>query len=627
MSYYYPIGNTPPTYVLQNVSDAQANVLLLASGDLRSPLYSLARDALHRRPVAFLVSDFDRHVIARNALLLWLAHHVPAAHVFAIWFSIGLSADAYASLQRALSALTGPAAAEELSAIGVDFWRTQDRACVDRVLRDWSGLRLEWSSVQAMRWEVLRGRWKVESRDQMRTAVRNKARCDMLAQTMADPTVPHDAYVDEFCAYHETGSITPLGEEGLPPPTLVNPTLFRSAAAYDLHYGSDPFTAFPLYASEHDAHWPFATLCFRELKSWVTELKARKGSVRWTLAVEDCLHLCTTLVPRQFDVVATSNVADHVGLLPLLMATRMVTRPEGTLITSTLLHLTYSDHIRGYLKANLLLDPELWPAVLGLRCVGREGTLGPRSSQVELQMPKFGGWIAKRDRAEATNSAAMNKVRSEEVLFWTLAEASNLPLQMNDAVAELVRACRLTRQQLPFGSPFVPMAATADGINRLHLHTLLPILCSAENAEQHLKAEDHELRDALAFWRGELSLVVATLPLPDAALQRSMAPQPHLAVLLQTREHGTLLYSGLWLRYEEGARLVSWLVDPLKLAGATARLVGGHPLAPPPYPRAARWWEPRALAHPRRLSTGCAAARRPVGRGSRAPRQGMGHAW
>jgi len=550
--------------VLQSVTDARSNVLLLASGDVRSPLYSLVRDSLRRRPVAFLVNDVDPHVVARNAVILWLAHHAPAAHVFGVWFSL----------------LTGTAADEELSAIGLNFWRPEDRTHVYRVLRDWGEMRLEWSNVQATRWDVLRQHWKLESRDEMRAAARAKAKFELLPQTMADSSVPLDAYAEELCAYYETGSITPLGEEGLSPPELANPTLFRSATAYDLHYGSNPFLAFPLYAREYDARRPIATLCLRELESWVTELKARQGDGTWTLAVGDCLHVCAALVPRQFEVVATSNVADHVGLLPLLQAARMITRPGGTLITSTLLHLTYSDHIGGYLKANLLLEPELWPGVLGLRCVGREGTLGPRSSQVELEMPSLRRIFSRTQRANAEDGTPKGKVRAEENLFRTPAEASNLPLQIDGAVTELVRMCRLAPSQMLSGSPFVPAAATGDGVNQLHLHTLLPILCSAENAEQHLQPEDHELRDALAFWRGKLPLVIATLPLTDAALHSTKEPQPHLAVLLETLEHGTLVYSGLWIRYDNGARLVSWLVDPLKLAGATARLVGEYPSTP-----------------------------------------------
>jgi hypothetical protein len=68
-------------------------------------------------------------------------------------------------------------------------------------------------------------------------------------------------------------------------------------------------------------------------------------------------------------------VADHIVLIPLLQAARLVTRRGGTLLTSTMKHLSYSDNLSGYLQANLFLNPALWPGVLGWRCVGHEGPL------------------------------------------------------------------------------------------------------------------------------------------------------------------------------------------------------------------------------------------------------------
>jgi hypothetical protein len=87
------------------------------------------------------------------------------------------------------------------------------------------------------------------------------------------------------------------------------------------------------------------------------------------------------------------------------------------------------------------------------------------------------------------------------------------------------------------------------------------------------------MKDLLAYWRGELQnrLVVASLPLSEAAVEATSEQQAHLAVLLDTREHGTLVYSALWLSGETGERRVCWLVEPTLLEGAEAKLVGGMP--------------------------------------------------
>jgi uncharacterized protein YaaW (UPF0174 family) len=98
----------------------------------------------------------DRYVLARNIMLLWLAHHAPAADLFAIWFSLGLSASAHASLHRALDALTGPSVTDHLAKIGIAFWRPEDRRLIGDVLCEWKEMRLEWEQIQAQRGDVLR---------------------------------------------------------------------------------------------------------------------------------------------------------------------------------------------------------------------------------------------------------------------------------------------------------------------------------------------------------------------------------------------------------------------------------------------------------------------------------------
>jgi hypothetical protein len=320
----------------------------------------------------------------------------------------------------------------------------------------------------------------------------------------------------------------------------------------------------------------------RELETWVAELRAHAGGVRWTFGCEDCLPLCAALAPRQFDVVATADVADHVGLLPLLQAARLVTRQGVTLLTSTRTYLTYSDTLDEYLTSHLFLEPALWPGVLGWRCIGREGPLKPLSSQIQLSAANAEGLSFK---SQVRNSSSPDREWSEGNLIWTRAEPTNLPLDASKGeLATLVRACQLSVMHLPFGSPFVPpLKMHTDGVSRLHLHSLLPVLAAAVGSDRLLKPADREISDLLAFWRGELQdgLVVASILVSEAAIEATTEPQPHLAVLLETRKHGTLVYSALWLSCETGERRVCRLVDPDLLVGATAKLVGGIPLGRP----------------------------------------------
>lgn len=394
LSFYYAFGNTPPTYVLPGVAAPSDDVLLLASGDVRSALYSLVRDT---RQIRFFANDADPHVVARNVVLIWLAHRADAAHVFAIWFSLGLSDAAHASLRQALAALLGERAEDEMAAVGVAFHRREDREAVEAVLRSWESWRLEWDVVQAAREKKL---WASplliqSSAGSLREAGRAFATAKLARHRIGNKQLPLEVAEEEWATYFESGYIVALGEEALGKPTNVNPTLFQSATSYDLHYASCPYAAFPLYVAEYDARRPLTTACQKELETWLVELRERGRGVRWVFAVDDCLRLCSSLVPRQFAVVGSSNVADHVGLFPLLQAARMVVKADGILITSTMLHLSYSDDVEDYLKAHLMLEPELWPGVIGWRCLGFEGSLAPVSAQVQLVMPDIFAHISK----------------------------------------------------------------------------------------------------------------------------------------------------------------------------------------------------------------------------------------
>jgi hypothetical protein len=205
--------------------------------------------------------------------------------------------------------------------------------------------------------------------------------------------------MDEVGAYFQEGVVSCLVETTALA-NMPNPTLLKSSSGYDLHYASDPFKALPTYASSYDPKRPLTTLGLSYITAWVDELRQRKRwahtAATWEFAVGDCARLCAKLLPRRFSVVSTSNVADHIGLLPLLQAARMVTCPDGLLLTETLLHLGYSADPEDYLRTNLSLPPELWPGILGWRCIGYEGALAPQSSEVQFVMPDVGGLILKK---------------------------------------------------------------------------------------------------------------------------------------------------------------------------------------------------------------------------------------
>ena len=595
--FYYAFGNTVPTnlFLAEGRKDAY-QVLLLASGDLRSALYSLERDSRRRVPVHFTLNDACPHVVARNIVLLWLLrHHDSAEDIYAVWFSLGLSARAKAALDAALAALSGNCEAQ-LAGIGVDLYSTEDRAAVGRVLREWASWELSWSRVQELRQAYLCKHFKVTTFEEVVSRINRSARWELMLHDLqcdsssvanlenslrtrsAKHCLPTEAAAAEFEAYIREGVV----EFNSEPATCLNVTLFTSPDTYMLHYGSVPYKAFPLFEASYDQRKPLLTSSLAQLRGWITELHARASTVRWTFAAGDCLHLCGKLVPTRFDVVSTSNVADHVGLLPLLQAARMVTCESGYLITETLLHLSYAQDTSEYLKVNLMMEPELWPGVLGWRCFGYEGKLAPRSSEVQFELPNLTPVFSKASREKEKGE----RTRGEARFVWRPARSSNVPLQLNGsmAIAHLINSCRLEEVKTPFCSEGVVPCATGlgelrDGMHRLHLPTLLPILCSGAAPAEQLSAGDVEMADLLSYWAGQKPLHIATVSLSDAALQATIEPQPNLCILLHMSTGSTLLYSALWLESTgKDEQLVCFLVDPEKLKGASASLVGSHQL-------------------------------------------------
>jgi len=584
--HFYPFGNTAPTYVLLGEAE---EVLLLAAGDLRHALYSLVRDASRRHPVHFTVNDSDTHIVARDVLLVWLSHHAPPEHTFAVWFSLGLTAAAHASLHGALQKLTSSLSTLELEKAGIKFRTPMDRNHVLAVLQEWSVWIFDWQSVQAQRTAFLDNRWLRQTAMNPEGLGINEIFMQHAEgvlfphrwqQTCGETSVfkrglPIEAAQTEIVAYLKTGVVAPLEGEKT---EMVNPTLFRDKDQYEVHYGANPFLAFPLFVPSYDDSRPLATVCHAEFARWVEELRERKGSVSWTFALGDCTELCGNL-HTNFDVISTTNVADHVGLLPLLQAVRLVVKPGGFLLTSTLLHLSFDSDTASYLQTCLLLPPELWPGVLGWRCLGYEGKLAPKSSEVQFALPDY----------HAMASAGKNKaVRSEANFIWTAMSFGNLPLELNNpAILNMVDSCRLEYRINPLGiNGGVPPKNLRAGMDRLHLQTLQSLLYMGFGADSLLRTEDVETSDLLAYMQGDGKLAVACVPLRDLAIEsmlhlasvlsisNTVETQPHLCIVLYCADGSTSLYSALWIEGTGRVRNIKWLVEPSKVVSARAVLHG-----------------------------------------------------
>lgn len=105
--------------------------------------------------------------------------------------------------------------------------------------------------------------------------------------------------------------------------------------------------------------------------------------VSFTFHLGDGLDLCTSSarlsIDQRFDVIDTSNVADHAGLLNVLVTAGTRLRPGGfsKLHTETMQWHTIAATMQDYLDRALGMPPEMFPSVLGLRLLTNMGAGRP----------------------------------------------------------------------------------------------------------------------------------------------------------------------------------------------------------------------------------------------------------
>ncbi|CAE8638648.1 unnamed protein product [Polarella glacialis] len=581
LSWYYAVGNTPPIYLFPGKTPGQrADILCLACGDLRSPLYSLWLEFRNSLPKAsesvhFVLNDADPCILARNLLILDLALAGEGPEtLLAIWCSLFLESSQHEALQKAIARVLAHGHAGSLKkSLGATFQSEDDWKAIEAVLLQWQAWHLTKARVLELR-ETFAQRMKKLGKmtsGSFEDFGKGHAHVAFLKHKMQSTVFPQESAVKEVLAYFKTGALQTSGG----PLDYVNHTLLRCEDAFDLHYGTNPFLAFPLFGprSQYGAPQSASLMqcCLSQLGDWCAVLRQFKAVVSWTLAVGDCLAICAELPKQTFHVVSTSNVADHVGLLPLLLAARPVIASDGVLLTSTLLHLNYSADTSEYLTQNLMVKPELWPSWYGWRCMGYEGSLAPVSSEVQFESPDVEALVLQRLDAGSTS-------RSEANFAWVPTPPPSTPLALWSC-KEFCKALDACQPSSHLFSSLMQPKAVAAGLHLRHGLSFLPLLlrASSSDAEGDFKTRvGQEVADLMRSIRGEVpwDIVVATLPYPwaEIAAQRQnplclIEQQPTLRVELQGKV-ASHPYSGVWTSKgpNQPTAWVHWLVSERRLA-------------------------------------------------------------
>ncbi|KDR84228.1 hypothetical protein GALMADRAFT_56123 [Galerina marginata CBS 339.88] len=375
-TFFYPVGNTPPFCLTQELApEENAEILLVACGDPRSILYTVHVDlAPQYRPLDITCCDWEPAVLARNILLFtMIADGVAPAHAWAIFYHFFLDQKSYDVLLTQCRALVETSS--NMKAWKASKYHGYLRFCTDHSLaeirRHWS-LYLETDNLsdadkKDLRASFISGMKSVLDRHDgdVITSMRS-------AGPLFLSLVGHSA--KSYTAFWSTG----ITQSNTSQPTSLphtNPTFTYSLSGkrFNVHYGTDPLLSFhlaPALTSVKGVKTPLnirtediVECAMGQFNSWYSSFQKRISAglgsnitirffVGESLAFCQALHTCkegkitktgiyahpwggsqidfdndeyscspSPSAPVDFNVIETSNLTDHTGLLNVLLVT------------------------------------------------------------------------------------------------------------------------------------------------------------------------------------------------------------------------------------------------------------------------------------------------------------------
>ncbi|TFK74159.1 hypothetical protein BDN72DRAFT_813396 [Pluteus cervinus] len=396
-AFFYPFGNTPAVCLTNDLPPEESvKALLLGCGDPRHILYTLyssgADNSFVPRTYDFTCCDVEPAVLARNTLLFSLIlDDAPAASIWNIFFHLRLDAESYNLLIKQCQKLVEYA--EDLSSWQKSPYGNTVRVCTKLTLAQ---LRHQWSSYAGVdkyspgEMQTLRAKFKRASEGQVKKVTTGLRSAGLFAFESLKVVPKHYDY------YWKKG-VSPCKNMDPATPPHVNPTLAFSLSSEDdltVHYGSDPLLPFhlaPVLTHVKGGKAPpqeikpsdLGSAAREQFRNWCsafkTLVKKEAGSVVVRMFVGDALAFCRALhhcalttsiqtgafvkhwsgseivldggdyrpdalepAPLSFNVIDTSNLIDHIGLINVLVgAAPLLSRtPSSALFTEAILSST-----------------------------------------------------------------------------------------------------------------------------------------------------------------------------------------------------------------------------------------------------------------------------------------------
>ena len=420
--WYYPIGNTPAVNLLRDISACEAEetikILSLACGDPRNVLFSLWCEQGHntQRTVSFTCCDIEPAILARNIVLFTtITNGCRATELWELFYHFYVPAETLSILRTHAASLVEASKSTHMWASSpygkyIDF--------VDKsTLRELRSYWIRYASTE----EFPQARIAIAQRSKeigsmnLITGIRS-----------AGPLRPNaiEAVADVYRDFWKTGVVAGNREDlsRLNGKGEVNPMFAVSSAAsreFAVHHGVEPLLGFHLPEAFQDESQKQAEAASQQSKRVVTIAKsqfkawcesfgtyASKDRVRLSffcgeaLALSHHLQLAMTLDKMlgstartyvkpwsacpllldgrvnvnqsrdsslgPFNVIDTSNVGDHVGLINLLSATAPLLRRNASSVLYTESLLLASENISASLSTVLGSDIATFSLLIGL---------------------------------------------------------------------------------------------------------------------------------------------------------------------------------------------------------------------------------------------------------------------
>ena len=415
--YYYPFGNSLPedSFLHHSPSLDSLSALYLGCGDLRNMLQSISE--LRRKKttasLSFTLNDWQPEIVARNALLLFTIvsdPNVSPGMVARFWYSLELS-------KQEFEYWTGKMK-EFLSFPSLSGLLKMDEAthkAVTRVMKTW--LECDWT-VQSMRQK----RTKYLEKNASMRKMTVKHQFEMMTKLFVQLHVANKASpafkvkLEEECLRVATSGVFEPGE-------CVNPSMLLvhqdGSLFYGVHYGSTPFEG-----HLNKTNISLVENVEKNVEKWMSDFRHFLPNIsKIEFNSEHAVTLMDKLIVKKevFDVIETSNLADHVGLLNLLVSgSRLLkTSNESIIKTSSYLLYNFAESRSEYLEYVTGFTPSMYPTLLGLH----------------LKEPNDEDFLSRVEPFQRNLAAlaSRNAGRNYEFFTWTKAALPSIPVSLQDS--------------------------------------------------------------------------------------------------------------------------------------------------------------------------------------------------